>query len=135
MASSEPTTPWHLLHGELGLSRMEVNQSLLRRHRKGMDCSSSPKQEVCRFRATQALPLSLAGRTVKEIRYHFTHDQLTRITGYFAPNSETDDFKEKMQQRYGKPTRTSSRQLQWHRGKQRLTLDATLIQLEAIPAK
>jgi hypothetical protein len=136
MAMSEPT-PLRLLSGELGLSKLQVNQSLMRRHRKGMDCpaNSGSKKQVCVFTATSALPLSLAGRLITKIHYHFADDQLTQVTGYFAPDGEPDGYHERMQQRYGTPSDTSSQQLHWLNGAELLSLSADSIQLEKTPEK
>ncbi len=136
MALSEPT-PLRLLNGELGLSKLQVNQSLLRRHRKGMDCASNSahSEQVCVFKATEALPLSLAGREVVAIHYHFTDNQLTQITGHFAPQSGSEGYQEKMRQRYGAPSETSSQQLHWINGAERLSLHTDSIQLERISTK
>ena len=136
MALSEPT-PLRLLSGELGLSKLQVNQSLMRRHRKGMDCptNSANNEQICVFKATEALPLSLAGREVVEIHYRFTDSQLTQITGHFAPQSGSEGYQEKMQLRYGTPSETSSQQLHWLNGAERLSLHAESIQLERISTK
>ena len=136
MAMSEPT-PMRLLSAELGLSQLQVNQSLLRRHRKGMDCPSRSEQNerVCIFKATEALPLSLAGREVVEIHYRFSDDQLAQITGLFAPQSGSEGYRDKMKQRYGTPTVSSPQWLRWLRGTQQLSLRSDSIQLERIPAK
>lgn len=131
MALSE-ATPYRLLNGELGLTKAEVNQSLIRRHRKGLDCRSGEKQneEACVFKAAEPLPLSLAGRSLTEIHYQFTDNHLTRVTGYFTPDSESAEYREKIKQRYGTPDECSSQQLRWYRGNQFLSLNSDSIQLE-----
>lgn len=136
MALSE-STPLRLLNGELGLSRAAVNQSLIRRHRKGLDCQTGAEknEQTCVFTATEPLPLSLAGRPVTEIHYQFIDNQLTRVSGHFAPDSEPDGYREKMQQRYGKPDECSSQQVRWYRGTQLLSLNSDSVQLEKIPVE
>ena len=136
VAISEPT-PMRLLNAELGLTKSQVNQFLLRRHRKGMDCSSNSANngQVCVFTATEALPLSLSGRKLDEIRYHFADDQLIQITGHFAPNSKPDNYREAMKQRYGTPSKSSAQVLLWCNGTEQLLLRANSIQLERISTK
>ena len=137
MAMSEPSPPIRLLNGELGMSMAQVNRFLLRHHRKSMQClpDSSEKGQNCLFKGSKTLPLSLGGRLITQIHYHFDTDQLTQVIGYFGSYDKSDGFKERMQQHYGKPSQSSTKQVRWHQGSQQLLLDSASIQLEKIPAK
>jgi len=135
MAMSEPSPPLRLLNSELGMSMAQINRFLLRHHRKSMQCSpdSSEKRQNCTFKGTKALPLSLSGRLITEIHYRFDSDQLVQVTGYFGDDS--DGFKERMQQHYGKPSQSSAKQVRWLQGTQQLVLDSDSIRLEKATEK
>ena len=112
-AMSESYPALRLLGAELGTSPTQINQILIRHHRRSMKCSSdcAQKNQNCVFKGMQGFPLTLAGRLLTEIHYHFTDNQLTQITGHFAPQSGSEGYQEKMRQRYGAPSESTSQQL------------------------
>jgi len=136
-AMSEPSPPLRLLNSELDMSMAQVNRPLLRRHRVSMKClpGSGEREQNCVFKGTKALPLSLARRLITEIHYRFDNDQLTQVIGHFGAHDESDGFKERMQQRYGKPSQSSAKHVRWRQGTEQLVIDSDSIRLEKVTAK
>jgi len=72
---------------------------------------------------------------ITEIHYRFDNDQLTQVIGHFGAHDESDGFKERMQQRYGKPSQSSAKQVRWRQGTEQLVIDSDSIRLEKVTAK